>query len=281
MFPNELAPRARPFYLLALTGLLLVWLVPVLAIGVLSTRSASDIAAANYWDWPTLSRIYENYASIFVTAPFSGFLANSLVITATAVVGTLAVSMLAGYAIATLPFRGARLLLAIFVAGNLVPAQVLMIPVRDFMLHTLPLYNTRAALILFHIAFQTGFCTFFMTNFIRSIPGSYLEAARLDGASEWRILTRIAVPLVRPALAALAVLEFVFIWNDYFWSLVLVQSDSVRPVTAALQTLKGMYAASGHLLAASALIAACIPATFFFILQRYFVSGLTGGALRP
>jgi multiple sugar transport system permease protein len=88
------------------------------------------------------------------------------------------------------------------------------------------------------------------------------------------------VPLVRPALAALAVLEFVFIWNDYFWSLVLVQSDSVRPVTAALQTLKGMYAAASHLLAASALVAALVPAIIFFILQRYFISGLTGGALR-
>jgi multiple sugar transport system permease protein len=280
MFPRELAPSTRPFYLLALFALLIVWMAPLGAIGLLSTRSAVDIAAGRYWDLPAFHQAYENYASLFATAPFAAFLRNSLIITACAVAGTLLVSMLAGYAIATVPFRGARVLLAVFVAGNLVPAQILMIPVRDFMVHGVPLYNTHAALILFHIAFQTGFCTFFLTNFIQTIPCSYIEAARLDGASEWTILTRIAIPLVRPALAALAVLEFVFIWNDYFWSLVLVQSDSVRPVTAALQTLKGMYSASAHLLAASALVAALFPAVVFFVLQRHFVSGLTGGTLR-
>ena len=116
----------------------------------------------------------------------------------------------------------------VFVAGNLVPFQVLMIPVRDLVI-ALRLYDTRLALILFHIAFQTGFCTLFMRNFIRDLPDALLDAARMDGAGELRLFWYVVLPLVRPAIAAMSVLIFTFVWNDYFWSLVLVQSDSVRP----------------------------------------------------
>jgi len=157
---------------------------------------------------------------------------------------------------------------------------VLMIPVRTLMITVFPLYDTVWALIVFHIAFQAGFCTLFMRNFIRELPDALIESARIDGMTELRVFWHIVVPLVRPALAALAVLEFTFIWNDYFWALVLVQSDSARPVTAGLQALAGMWLASWQLMSAGALIAAAPSVVMFFLMQRHFIAGLTLGAVK-
>jgi multiple sugar transport system permease protein len=181
---------------------------------------------------------------------------------------------MAGFALAKHAFPGNRALLMLFVAGNLVPAQVLMIPVRDLMI-AIGLYDTRFALILFHTAFQTGFATLFMRNFIRELPDSVFDAARVEGASELVIFWRIALPLVRPAMAAIGVLVFTFVWNDYFWSLVLVQSDAIRPLTAGLQSLRGMYQTAWNLMCAAALLAALPPVAVFFVLQKHLVAGLT------
>ena len=169
---------------------------------------------------------------------------------------------------------------AIFIAGNFVPFQVLMIPVRDLMINVIPIYDTVWALIVFHIAFQTGFCTLFMRNFIKQLPDALIEAARIEGVSELKIFWHVVLPLVRPAIAALAVLEFTFIWNDYFWALVLVQSDDVRPITAGLQSLKGMWLASWQLISAGAIVAAIPPVVMFFLMQRHFIAGLTLGATK-
>src|SRR6185295_11142526 len=146
---------------------------------------------------------------------------NSALITVPAVIGTVLLSSMAGFALAKHPFPGNRLLLMLFVAGNLVPSQALMIPVRDLMI-ALHLYDTRVALVLFHTSFQTGFATLFMHNFIRELPDAVLDAARMEGASELTVFRRVVVPLVHPAMAAIAVLVFTFVWNDFFWSLVLV-----------------------------------------------------------
>ena len=169
--------------------------------------------------------------------------------------------------------------LAVFVAGNLVPFQALMIPVRDLVI-ALELYDTRWGLILFHVAFQTGFCTLFMRNFIRELPDALLEAARMEGAGELRVFWHVVLPLVRPALAAVAVLVFTFVWNDYFWALVLVQSDEVRPLTAGLQSLRGMWQTSWPLVSAASLLAALPPVALFFLMQRHLIAGLTFSARR-
>jgi multiple sugar transport system permease protein len=135
-------------------------------------------------------------------------------------------------------------------------------------------------MIFFHRAFQTGFCTLFMRNFIRELPDSILDAARMEGAGELRIFWHVVLPLMRPAIAAVSVLVFTFVWNDYFWSLVLVQSDSVRPLTAGLQSLRGMWQTSWQLLSAGSILAALPPVALFFVMQRQLASGLTAGARR-
>ncbi len=154
-----------------------------------------------------------------------------------------------------------------------------MVPVRDITLK-LGLYDTTMGLVLFHVAFQTGFCTLFMRNFIRALPFELIEAARVEGVSEWQIFARIVMPLMRPAIAALSVLVFTFIWNDYFWASVLVQGKHALPVTAGLYSLNGQWLAAWHLVSAGSIVAALPPVVMFFAMQKHFIAGLTLGATK-
>ena len=283
MFPTAIEKTSaltRTAYKTALPIVVLLWLLPLFAVALTSLRSIDDLNKGNFWGWPTSINFAQNYGEVFTRSPMAVFLMNSVIITLFAVAGTLVLSCMAGYALAKYNFRGNLVLFSIFIAGNFVPFQILMIPVRTIMIDWIPLYDTVWALVLFHTAFQTGFCTLFMRNFIKQMPDALIEAARIEGITELKIFWHVVLPLVRPALAALAVLEFTFIWNDYFWSLVLVQSDSARPVTAGLQALKGMWLASWQLISAGSLIAAIPPVLIFFLMQRHFIAGLTLGATK-
>ena len=280
MFPAPIEYASTPAqvaYRAALVAALILWLLPLFGVALTSIRSLDDIHRGNYWGWPSDIQFMDNYLAVLTESRMARFILNSFLITIPAVTGAVILSLLAGFALAKYRFPGNRLLFAIFVAGNLVPFQSLMIPVRDLMV-LLGLYNSRWAIILFHIAFQTGFCTLFMRNFIRELPDALLETARLEGVGEFRILWLIVLPLVRPAIAAVSVLVFTFVWNDFFWSLVLVHSDEVRPVTAGLQSLRGMWIASWQLISAGSLMAALPPVAIFFLLQRHFIAGLTLGS---
>ena len=200
------------------------------------------------------------------------YLINSVVITIPAVFCAIALATLGGYALAKFRFRGNLLMFCIFVGGNFVPFQILMVPVRTMTLR-FGLLDTYWALILFHLAFQTGFCTLFMRNFISTLPNALIESARVEGVNELKIFWYIIVPLLRPALAALAVLLFTFVWNDYFWALVLVQSDTVKPITTGIASLRGQWLASWQLISAGSVVAALPPVAMFFILQRQFIAG--------
>lgn len=134
-----------------------------------------------------------------------------------------------------------------FIAGNFVAYQILMFPVRGIVL-SLGLYDSIWALVIFHTAFQTGFATLFLRNFVVALPNERFEAARLEGAGEFTIIWQIIVPLLRPAFAGLSVLVFTFVWNDYFWALVLVQSDAAKPLTLGLAGLKGEWLTAWNLI---------------------------------
>jgi len=282
MFPTPIEKSSFAVnisYRVAIWLALLMWLLPLIAVMMTSARSVADINAGNYWGIPSEWRILENYVEVFTTTPMAQYLMNTVLITVPAVFGAVALSTLAGYSLAKFKFKGNTLLFATFIAGNFVPFQILMIPVRDLTIAT-GLYDTAAGLILFHIAFQAGFCTLFMRNFIVGLPDELIEAARVEGVSEFKIFWYIVLPLVRPAIAALSVLIFTFIWNDYFWALVLVQSDEVRPITAGLSALKGQYIASWQLISAGSIIAALPPVILFFAMQKHFIAGLTLGATK-
>lgn len=280
MFPAPIARASRVSrigYRTALLVSLAVWLLPLLGVALTSVRSIDDLNRGNLWGWPSEIRFIENYAAVFSDSRMAQFIVNSVLITLPAVAGAVALACMAGFALAKFRFRGNLLLFVVFIAGNLVPFQVLMIPVRNLAIDS-GIYDTRWALILFHVAFQTGFCTLFMRNFIKQLPDAMLDAARIEGSSEFGVFWHIVLPLVRPAIAAIAALTFTFVWNDYFWSLVLVQSDDVRPLTAGLQSLRGMWLASWNLIAAGSIVAAIPPVLLFLLMQQHFIAGLTAGA---
>ena len=161
---------------------------------------------ANYWTIPTEFAVIENYGTVFKLGNLAQYFFNSLVITLPTVLGTIILSSMTGYTLAVHRFKLNFLIFAMFIAGNFIPFQILMIPVRHLTIN-LGMYDTYWGLIIFHIAFQTGFCTFFLRNFIRELPFELIESARVDGATEWTIYRKIIIPLTFPAIAALAVLE--------------------------------------------------------------------------
>jgi multiple sugar transport system permease protein len=282
MFPTPIqrvSPTARTGYYLLLYGCMLLWIAPVLAVMLTAIRSSDDLSAGNYWGAPTSFALVANLRQVFADSPMLAYFTNSVLITGCTTLGVLVLGTMAGAALAKYNFFGRTFIYAVFIGGNFVPNQILMIPVRNLVLQT-GLYDSVWALILFHTAFQTGFATLFLRNFIIGLPHELFEAARIEGASELQIIWRIIVPLVRPALAGLAVLVFTFVWNDYFWALVLVQSDAVMPITLGLAALKGEFLTAWNVISAGALMAALPPVILFFLMQKHFVAGLTAGAVK-
>ena len=280
MFPTPIEKTSgfmQSAYRIALPLSLLIWLVPLLGVMLTAMRGPGDITAGNLWGLPSQWMFFTNLRDVFGNTPMFDFIINSFKITLPTMFGAVALSCMTGFALAAYQFRGNLLLFFIFVAGNFIPFQILMIPVRDLTFQ-LGLYDTVTGLVMFHVAFQTGFCTLFMRNFIRALPHELFEAARIDGASEFTIFWKIVLPLTRPAIAALCVLIFTFIWNDYFWATVLIQGQHAMPVTAGLKSLNGQWIAAYHLISAGSIVAAVPPVLMFFVMQRHFIAGLTLGA---
>lgn len=282
MFPRpieSLSPQAQWIYKLSLPVVLIIWLLPLVAVLLTSIRDPGDITAGNYWGWPTSFNLLENYSAVFNNSPIAHYILNSFKITIPTVIIAVGISCMTGYALAIYKFRYSVWLFFLFVAGNFVPFQILMVPVRDFSVKT-GLYDTITGLVLFHAAFQAGFCTLFMRNFIKALPFDLIESARVEGVSEFKIFWYVVLPLVRPAIAALSVLIFTFVWNDYFWATVLVQGDNAMPVTGGLKSLNGQWIAQWHLVSAGSIIAALPPVAMFFLMQKHFIAGLTLGAVK-
>jgi multiple sugar transport system permease protein len=281
MFPRPIqksGTAAQWIYTIALPVALLIWLFPLLGVALTSLRPASDLAQGNYFGMPS-GIAWENYKYIFTETPIGQYMINSLWVTIPTVIGAVGLSLMTGFALAVYGFRANILVFFMFVAGNFVPFQILMVPVRDMTLN-LGMYDTWYGLALFHIAFQTGFCTLFMRNFIKALPYELIEAARVEGVSEWRIFWYIVLPLMRPAIAALSVLVFTFIWNDFFWATVLTQGVDSQPITAGLSSLNGQWIAQWHLVSAGSILAALPPVAMFFLMQKHFIAGLTLGAVK-
>ncbi len=282
MFPKPIekaSPATQLSYKLFLPVALFIWLLPMLAIVMTSIRPAADINSGNVFGWPSDFQMIENYTAVFIQSEAWTYLKNSFWITVPTMIISVSLACLAGYALAIYKFRAALPLFFIFVAGNFVPYQILMVPVRDLSVKT-GLYDTVTGLVLFHSAFQTGFCTLFMRNFIKALPFDLIESARIEGVGEFRIFWYVVLPLVRPAIAALAVLIFTFVWNDFFWATVLTQGEASKPITAGVRALNGQFVNNWHLVSAASLLAAVPPVAMFFLMQKHFIAGLTLGAVK-
>jgi len=215
--------------------------------------------------------LWENVARVFEVLPFAEQLGVSTVVAIARTIGQLALCSLAAYAFARLEFRGRELIFALFLSVLMVPSQLLILPQYQIIV-SLGLLNTVVALIL--PGLFSAFGTFLLRQFFLGLPREMEEAALLDGASRWRIYWNIMLPLVKPALAALAVITLMNSWNDLLWPLVVNTDPSVMPISAGLTTLQGQFSTDYPVLMAGSLLASLPMLVVFILLQRQFVQGI-------
>ncbi|MER6977374.1 carbohydrate ABC transporter permease [Streptomyces carpinensis] len=279
-------PKRQTGRHILLGGIALLWLVPLLWAVYTSLRPYSDTTRHGYLSWPH-SISLRNFTDAWEQSGMPHFFWNSVLITVPAVLGTLLFAAAVAFFVSRFDFRFNIALLMLFTAGNLLPAQVLITPLyRLYLLVPLPawmsdsllVYNSLWGIIFIHIAYQCGFCTFVLSNYMKTVPKEIFEAALVDGAPVWRQFFQIVLPLCRPAFAALATLESIWIYNDFFWSLALIETGAKRPITSALANLQGAYFTNPNLIAAGALLTAIPTLLVYFTLQRQFISGLTIGS---
>ena len=266
----------------------IVWLLPPVYALYTSLRPYSDTAEHGYVSLPGVLNL-QNYINAWTQADLPHYYANTLIVVGPALVLTLLLSSFVAFVIARFPFGYNITLLMVFTAGNLLPQQTIITPLYRLYL-ALPLpewlsdsglfFDSYVGIIAIHVAFQMGFCTFVLSNYMKTIPRELTEAALVDGASVWRTYWNVIVPLIRPALAALATLEFTFIYNDYFWAIVLMQTGAKRPITSSLSNLQGLFFTDNNLIAAGAVLVAMPTIIVYLLLQRHFVRGLTLGATK-
>jgi multiple sugar transport system permease protein len=254
----------------------LLWVLPLVFVILISLRSFDDIATHGLGTWPS-SFTFSAFQTAWVDGHVAGALKNSVIVTVGAVIAVLFLSSLSAFALSRYHIPFGRGILLIMLAGNLLPPQILLIPVAKIC-ELLGIYDTLFALVIVQVGFGMGFFTFVLHGFMRSLPQEMFEAAKIDGAGDLRIYATIVLPLCRPALAALAALESTWVFNDLLWTLTVLRTDVKFPITAALLNLQGGYTTSWNVVAAGALIAAIPTTIVFFAFQRHFVSGLLVGA---
>ena len=266
----------------------LLWASPILWAIFTALRPYEDTSADGYVSWPKHLNI-DNFKHAYTQSHMLHYFWNSIIIAVPAIFLILLLSSAVAFVVSRFSYWFNVPLLIFFMAANLLPQQVILQPLyRIYLWLPLPtwladsgyFYDSYVGLIAINVAFQTGFCTFVLANYMKTIPKSLTEAARVDGAGVLRQYFRIILPLCKPALAALATLEFTFIYNDFLWALILVPSSGKQPITAALNNLQGEFFTDNNLLAAGALLTAVPTVAVFVVLQRHFVNGLTLGATK-
>jgi multiple sugar transport system permease protein len=274
-----------PSYLF-LTVMALIWLVPLIWTIYTSLRPKADTDKYGYF---SVAGHFDlgNYVQAWTQGGFLTYLGNSILVTVPTVILTLFFASMMAFAVSRFSWRFNVTLLIMFTAGNLLPPQVLATPLFEmFKLVQLPywlsdsgtLLNQLYSVVFANTAFQIGFCTFVLSNYMKAIPIELSEAARVDGAGVWTQYARVIMPLTRPALAALGTLEIIFIYNDYFWPLILIQSNNRLPMTTAVNNLQGEFLTDYNLIAAGAMITMIPTLIVYLALQRQFIAGLTLGA---
>ena len=264
----------------------ILWLAPIVWAVFTSFRPYADTAKYGYVSIPH-SLGLANFRHAWVQGQIPQHFLNSMIITLPAIFLILLFASSVAFVVSRFSFWFNIPLLIFFMAANLLPQQVIITPLYELYLRIpLPgwlsdtglMYDSFLGLIAINVAFQTGFCTFVLSNYMKTIPSSLGEAARVDGASVVRQYFGIVLPLCKPALAALATLEFTWIYNDFLWAVVLMSSGDKRPITSSLTNLQGTYFTDNNLIAAASVLVALPTIIVFVALQRQFISGLTLGA---
>ena len=275
----------RGFVHFTLLILGLVWLTPSVGLFITSFRSRGDIAKSGWWtsilDW---NYNIQNYLEVLNNSelPPPGFkdnFINSIIITVPSTIIPIFFAALTAYVIVftKLPIR--NFLYLLIIALMIIPLQVTWYPVLS-MYKTFDITGTWFGLWIAHSAYGSCFAVFLLRNFFIEIPEEIIESAKLDCYNHFQIFTRIIVPLSLPAIASLAIFQFVWVWNDIMNAIVFLQDSDKYPLTVGVQRLLGHYQNKWHLLAAGSWLTMLVPLLIFFALQRYFVRGVTAGAVK-
>ncbi len=288
---NARRRRIRPprvvlhIFLLAMAVL---WLVPLVGALYSSFRPFAETVQDGYFSLPD-TFTFDNYRNAWSQGDILQKYWNTLLILAPALILTLFFSSMVAFAASRYSWKFNVAFLVLFTAGNLLPQQIIIqplfqmynrVPLPDFLSNSGKLNGSVWGLILIHVAFQSGFCTFVLSNYMKLLPKELNEAAVVDGASVWTVYSKIIMPLTRPALAALATLEFTWIYNDFFWAVVLEQQGADRPITSSLANLGGEFFTDDNLIAAASVYVAVPTLLVYFALQRHFIAGLTLGSTK-
>lgn len=258
----------------------LVWITPLAGLFLSSLRSEQANASEGWWtaltDPSQLS--LENYTALFEDSGIAGAFWNTVLISVPATALVVGIAALAGYAFAWLEFPGRDGIFLVVVGLLVVPVQIGLLPVAK-LFGAVGLFGTVAGVILFHVAYGLPFAIFLLRNYFAEIPREMLEAARMDGGSEWRIFSRLILPLGRPAIASLAIFQFLWVWNDMLVALLFADSES-QPLTVALQSQMRQFGSNIGVLAPGAFMSLVVPLVVFFAFQRHFVQGVMAGSVK-
>ncbi|KEG41890.1 carbohydrate ABC transporter permease [Streptomyces griseorubens] len=258
----------------------LFWLVPTIGLLLASLRSPEDMAVDGWWTVFTepSELTFGAYRTLLENDDITASLLNTVYITVPATVLVVVIGALAGYAFAWMDFPGRDWWFLAVVGLLVVPVQVALIPIAE-LLGTLGIFGSLTGVVVFHVGFGLPFAVFLLRNFFAEIPKELLEAARLDGAGELRLFVRVVMPLAGPAVAALGIFQFLWVWNDMLVALIFTDSGS-QPITVALQTQVRQFGNNIDVLAPGAFISMVVPLVVFFAFQRQFVSGVMAGAVK-
>jgi multiple sugar transport system permease protein len=269
-----------------LTAMAVMWLIPL---GWALFTALRPIASTNEHGYFSVAGDFnfDNFVQAWTQGGIAKYFWNSVIISVPAVLLVLFLSSMMAFAVSRVSWKFNVTLLIMFTAGNLLPPQVLAAPLLEMAKHLEVPYafrdsgnmlKTYIVVIAVNTAFQMGFCTFVLSNYMKALSQDLTEAALVDGAGIWRQYREIIMPLCRPAFAALGTLEVIFIYNDYFWPLIFIQSGDRLPVTTAINNLQGEFLNDYNLLAAGAVITVIPTLIVYLLLQRQFVAGLTLGS---
>ncbi len=257
----------------------LIWIIPTVGLLLTSLLSAQDANEGGWWrvfTAPSMATL-DNYKDILSNGDITSALLTTLLIAVGGTVLPIVVAALAAYAFAWLEFPGRDWLFIAVIAMLVVPIQMALIPMFS-LYNDLGIFDTVLSLILFHTAFGLPFAVFLLRNFFAGIPRELLEAARMDGASEWRIFSRVVMPLGMPAVASLAIFQFIWTWNDLIVALTLARDT--QPITVAIFSQMRQFGSNIDLIAPASFISLAVPLALFFAFQRYFVQGLLAGSVK-
>ena len=269
--------KAPVYIVLVVLGLL--WLVPTIGLFFTSLLDSAVVGRVGWWEifsTPSLGTL-ENYGDILDNDAITSALLTTLWISIGSTILPIFLAALAAYAFAWLEFPGRDWLFLVVVALLVVPIQMALIPIFS-LYNDLGLFDTIPGLILFHTAFGLPFAIFLLRNFFIGIPRDLLEAARIDGASEMRIFFRLILPLGLPAIASLAIFQFLWVWNDLLVALTFARDT--QPITVAIFSQLRQFSANLEIIAPAAFVSLAIPLVVFFAFQRYFVEGLLAGSVK-